>query len=164
MPVGLDCDTMLSALSPQCDGICRPPELGIVLGADAGEEHLERRHAERQAQRAVAVVRIEPVVAGLERHARRDEDGFVSGAADLEEDQALVLELDFLVVDPARQHHRAVRVEQILARQAVVAVPARSVCVLLPLLTAVPSCAGVLVSSRRYGSLSGNPAWPNTRL
>ena len=50
--------------------------------------------------------------------ARRGEHGFVAGAADLKEDQALVLELDFLVVDAARQEHRAIRPQQIVAREA----------------------------------------------
>ena len=44
-----------------------------------------------------------------------DQDGFVSGAADLKVDQALALELDFLVVDPPRQDHRAVGPEEIVA-------------------------------------------------
>ena len=72
-----------------------------------------------QAERAIAVVRIEPVVAGAQVHAGRVEHGLVAGAADLEEDQALVLELDLLVVEPPRQQHRAVGAEQILARQTV---------------------------------------------
>ena len=42
----------------------------------------------------------------------------MTGAADLEEDQALVLELDFLVVDPPRQDHRAVGAENVLASEA----------------------------------------------
>ena len=62
VPVGLDCDTMFSCLWPQCDGIWRPPDAGSSFDADGGEEHLERRHAERQAERAVAIVGIEPVV------------------------------------------------------------------------------------------------------
>ena len=90
----------------------------IVLGADRREQHLERRHAERQAQRAIAVVRIEPVVSGPQVHAGRGQHGFVSRAADLEKDQALVLELDFLVVDAPRQEHRAIRPQQIVRREA----------------------------------------------
>ena len=116
MPVGLDCETMLSALCPQCDGIWRPPEFGSSFAPDGAQQHLERRHAEREAERAVAVVRIEPVVAGLQRHAGGDEHRLVAGAADLEEDQALVLELDLLVVDLPRQHHRAVGAEQVVTR------------------------------------------------
>ncbi len=91
----------------------------IVLRGDARQQHLERRHAERQAERPVAIVRIEPVVGGLEHHAGGGQDRFVSGAADLEEDEALVLELNFLVVQLPRQHHRAVRAQQLLGRHTV---------------------------------------------
>ena len=74
-------------------------DAGIVLRADGAEQHLERRHPELQAQRAIAIVRVEPVVAGFEHQAGGDQDCLVSGAADLKEDLALVLELDFLVVE-----------------------------------------------------------------
>ena len=89
----------------------------IVFGADAGEQHVERRDAELQAQRAIAIVRIEPVVARLQREAGRDEHGFVAGAADLKKDLALVLELDLLVVELSRQQHAAVDGEELLAGQ-----------------------------------------------
>ena len=56
---------------------------------------------------------------GLELHARGDEHGLVPGAADLKEDQALVLELDFLVVNPAGQDHRPIGSEQVLAAEPV---------------------------------------------
>ena len=52
-------------------------------------------------------------------HAGGDEDGFVAGAADLEEDKALALELNFLVVDLPRQDHRPVSTEKVVAREAV---------------------------------------------
>ena len=97
----------------------------VVHGADRREEHLERRHAERQAERAIAVVREEPVVAGAELQAGRDEDGFVAGAADLEERFLLVLELDLLVVDLSRQEHEAIGREQLVARQPFVIPAAR---------------------------------------
>ena len=42
------------------------------------------------------------------------EHRLVARAADLEEDQALVLELDLLVVDPARQDHRPVHAGEVL--------------------------------------------------
>jgi hypothetical protein len=103
-------------LWPQCEGIWRPPLFGSSF-APTAEEHLERRHADREAQGAVAVVGKKPVVAGFERHARRDHDGLVPGAADLKKDQALVLELDFLVVDPPRQQHRPVNPEHLIARK-----------------------------------------------
>ena len=72
--------------------------VGIVLGADGAEQHLERRHAQGEAQGAIAIVGMEPVVAGLQHHAGGGEHGFVPGAADLEEDQALVFELNLFVI------------------------------------------------------------------
>ena len=83
MPVGLDPETMLNAVWPQCDGIWRPPDAGSSFRADGREQHFERRDAELQAQRAIAIVRKEPVVARFEREARGHEHRFVSGAADL---------------------------------------------------------------------------------
>ena len=116
VPVGLDCETMLSVLWPQCDGICRPPLFGSSLAPTADRNISSGVMPSVEAQRAVAIVREEPVVAGLQRQAGGHHDGFVAGAADLEKDQALVLELDFLVVDPARQQHGAVDVEHLVAR------------------------------------------------
>ena len=43
----------------------------------------------------------------------------MAGAADLEVDQALVLELDFLVVDAPRQQHRPVDPDEVVAGEAV---------------------------------------------
>jgi hypothetical protein len=45
---------------------------------------------------------------------RRHEHGFVAGAADLEEGLALVLELDLLVVDGARQEHQTIGGEKLV--------------------------------------------------
>ena len=89
----------------------------VVFRADGAQEHFERRHAEGQAERPIPVVWKEPVVSGTERHARCDEDGFVAGTADLEEDQALVLELNLFVVNLPRQHHDPVGAKQIVAGQ-----------------------------------------------
>ena len=97
----------------------------IVLGADRREQHLERRHAEREAERAIAVVREEPVVAGAQVQAGGHEHGLVPGAADLEECLALVLELDLLVVDLPRQEHQAVGGEQLVSGQPLVLPSAR---------------------------------------
>jgi hypothetical protein len=69
---------------------------------------------------AIAIVRIEPVVAGLEDHPGRREDRLVPRAADLEEDEALVLHLDLAVVETPRQQHRPVEAPQLVGRQAVV--------------------------------------------
>ena len=82
-------------------------------------KHLGRRHAQLQAERAVAVIRVEPVVARLEHMPRRGQHGLMPGARDLEEDLVLPLELDLLVVHAARQEHRPERGEQLVARQSV---------------------------------------------
>jgi hypothetical protein len=71
----------------------------IVFRSHGPEQHFERRDAERERERAVAVVGQEPVVRRAQMPPGRDEYGFVSGAADLEERLALVLELYLLVVD-----------------------------------------------------------------
>ena len=78
----------------------------------------ERGHAEGQAQRAVAVIGMEPVVAGFEEHARRDEHCLMTGPANLKKNQALIFELDFLVVQPPRHDHRAVGAKEVFGREA----------------------------------------------
>ena len=97
---------------------------GIVLGADRREQHLERCHAERQTQRAIAIVREEPIVPGAEVHAGSNEHRLVTGTADLEECVTLILELNLLVVDLARQEHQPVRGEELVPGQSLVLTPA----------------------------------------
>ncbi len=75
----------------------------IVLRADRLEKHLVGGYTQLEDQRAVAVVAVEPVVAGLEDHPGRGRDGLVAYAVDLKVDLVLPLELDFLVVDAAGQ-------------------------------------------------------------
>ena len=111
--------------------------------ADAGEQHLERGHAELKAERPIAVVRMEPVVAGLEGHPGSDLHGFVAGAADLEEDAALVAELDLLVVELPRSEHAAVHIEQGARSEA--AIPAR-----LSRRLGGPSCSSSSVVPARW--------------
>ena len=89
----------------------------VVFRAHRAQQHFERRHAKLQAQRAIAVIGIKPVVTRAQVHAGGRQHGFVAGAANLEEDQALVLELNLLVVEPARQQHGAVRPQQVVARE-----------------------------------------------
>ena len=89
----------------------------VVLGTHGALEHLERRHTEREAERAIPVIGVEPVVAGAQMCGRRHADRFMAGAADLEEDQALVLELDLLVVEAPRQQHQPVGGEKVVARE-----------------------------------------------
>ena len=72
----------------------------VVLRADGLEEHLVGGHPELQAEGPVAVVELEPVVAGPGDHPGGRRDRLVAGAVDLEVDLVLPLELDLLVVDP----------------------------------------------------------------
>ena len=68
---------MWSFGAPQCEGIWRPPDAGSVGGAHGLQQHLVRRDAQGQAQRAIAIVRIEPIVAGAQHHAGGHLDGLV---------------------------------------------------------------------------------------
>ena len=94
---------------------------GVVFRADALQQHLVRSDAEHQHQSAVAVVREEPVVCGLENQAGGGENGFVARATDLEEDFILALKLNFAVVEPAGEEHRAIDADEGFAVEAVVA-------------------------------------------
>ena len=87
-------------------------------GADRGQQHLERCDAELEAQRAVPVICVEPVVCRLENHACSGEDSFVACTRYLEEDLVLPLELDFLVVYPAGKQHVSIGCNQRLSRKA----------------------------------------------
>ena len=89
----------------------------VVARTHRLEQHLVRRHAEREAEGPIAVVGEEPVVGRAQRERGRHQHGLVPGAADLEEDAALVLELDFLVVQLPRQEHPAVGREPNVRRQ-----------------------------------------------
>ena len=53
---------------------------GIVGCAYGAEQHFVRSCAQGEAQGAVAVVGVEPVVVGLQRKSRRNSQGFVAGA------------------------------------------------------------------------------------
>ena len=131
----------------------------IVAGAHAREEHVVRRDAERQAQGAVAIVGIEPVVARAEVEAGSHEDGFVSGPADLKEDQALILELNLFVVDPPREQHQAVGAEEIVAgKTGVVCGPVGSRTPAVADRRSFHAC-GVLVAVRSAGPANGLATW-----
>ena len=93
-----------------------PAGSGIVLRADALQQHLVRRLADHEGQRAVAIIGEEPVVPGFQHQARGHQDGFMPCPADLKEDLVLALELDFAVVNLAGEKHRAVNADQGVAR------------------------------------------------
>src|SRR6266508_3750899 len=81
--------------------------------ADRGKQLLERCHSQLETKRAIAIVGIKPIVACLQDHAGGDEYGFMSGAAYLKEYFVLALEWYFLVVEPAREIHRAIHLEHL---------------------------------------------------
>src|SRR5688572_10672690 len=88
---------------------------GIVGGADGLEQMLVGAHAERLAERAIAVIEIEPVGAGTQMCCDGDLNRFVPRARDLEEDLVLALEQDLLIVGATCRIHRAVQRNQLLS-------------------------------------------------
>src|SRR5438067_1341122 len=89
----------------------------IGFSADTLQQHFKRRHAELQTQRTIAIIRIEPIVTGLQAHSRGNQDCFVTSAANLKEDAVLVLHLNFFVVEPPRQIHRAKHFQHLFAAE-----------------------------------------------
>ena len=89
----------------------------ILSRADRPEQHLVRGRPQSQAEPAVAVIRVKPVVGGLEGQSSGDAERFVAGAGDLKVDFLLPLEQDFAVIHPARHVHEAVGVDELLGRQ-----------------------------------------------
>ena len=81
------------------------------------QQLLLHRLAQRQAQGTVAIVGIEPVVAGLQSHACGNQQGLMAGAGDLEKDLLLPLEQNFTIVGAARQIHQPVHPDQLLRLQ-----------------------------------------------
>ena len=84
---------------------------GVIFGADSLKQHLERRDAQQQAKRAVPVVGIDPVDARAQKKPHSSGYGFMAGAGNLEVNLVLALELDFAVVQAAREKHRAVEAD-----------------------------------------------------
>ncbi len=82
--------------------------------------HFVRSCAQGQAQRAVAVIRIEPV-GGLERESGCDSGCLVAGARDLEEYLLLTLEHDLAVIHAPRGEHNAIGINQLLTSQPLIA-------------------------------------------
>ena len=88
---------------------------GIVTRAHGLQQHVVGGRAQRQAERPVAVIRIKPVVAGLQGQGRGHAHGFMPGTGDLEEDLLLAFEHDLAVVHPPGGIHVAVGFDQLFA-------------------------------------------------
>ena len=98
-------------------GHLAPVRTRIGFSADTLQQHLERRHAELQTQRAIAIVGIEPIVTRFQAHSRRDQDRFMTSAANLKKDAVLVLHLNLFVVESPRQIHRAKHLQHLVAAE-----------------------------------------------
>src|SRR5690349_1883908 len=79
---------------------------------------LERRHTKLQTQGTIAIVGIKPIVTWTKHHSRCDQNGLMSGTTDLKENLVLILELNFFIIEPPRQIHRAKHLEHFFARWA----------------------------------------------
>src|SRR5260370_24577672 len=86
------------------------------------QKQFVRRHAQREYQGAVAVIRIEPVIAAFHRHARGHQQRLVPGARDLKINFLLALEHDLPVVYPAGEKHQAIDFDALLAGYSVLGV------------------------------------------
>ena len=88
-------------LVPPVGGHLAPGRGRIVAGPDRLQEHLVGGDAELEDQGAVPVVRVEPVVSGLQDHPGGRANRLVPHAVDLKVDLVLALELDLFVVEAA---------------------------------------------------------------
>ena len=110
--------TIFHSGCPQCEGICRPAGTRIVLCADGLQQSFQRSYPQHQAQRAIAVIGINPVHAGTKKQTGCGGDRFVSCAGNLEINLILALELDFAIVKFSRQIHGAVHADERVAIEA----------------------------------------------
>ncbi len=85
----------------------------VIGGCHGREELLGGGHAEAEADGPVAVVEVEPVVGGPEHAGGGGEHRLVAGAGNLEEDPVLALQLDFLVIQPAREVHQPIKLDEL---------------------------------------------------
>src|SRR6185437_4821327 len=74
-----------------------------------------RSRPEGKAQRAVAIVRKEPIIASLQREGRGHSNGFMTGTGNLEKDFLLSLEGNLPVVHTPGHTHVAIEFDQLFA-------------------------------------------------
>ncbi len=94
---------------------------GIVSRAHGVQEHFVRSGTQRETERAVPIVRIEPVVTRLQGKSRGHAHRFMPRAGDLEEDLLLTLEHDLPIVDAPGGEHDAISFNQLLGGEALIA-------------------------------------------
>src|SRR5712692_546488 len=73
---------------------------GVVLCSDCRKKRFQRSYAKHEAQRAVAVIRINPVDSRAQEEPHHGANRFVPSAGDLEVDFVLAFELNLAVVEP----------------------------------------------------------------
>src|SRR5438445_6066736 len=93
---------------------------GIVSSAHRLQKHVVGRNTQSEAKSPITVVRIEPVVAGLQRERGSYSDGLMASPGNLEEDLLLALEHDLPVVDAPGRVHNPVGFDHLLAGKAFV--------------------------------------------
>src|SRR5437763_12982592 len=86
----------------------------IVRSAYSPQEHFVRSSAERKTECTVAIVREEPVVAGLHCEAGGYGDRLMPGARDLEKDFLLALEHDLAIIEAPRCVHQPISFHELL--------------------------------------------------
>src|SRR6266436_4122112 len=84
----------------------------VGSGSDGGEQHLGCSDAERQAQRAIAVIGVDPILFRTKGQRRGHLHSFMTGAADLEKDAVLSFEGDLPIVEPPGEVHDAEGTDQ----------------------------------------------------
>jgi len=82
------------------------------------QQHFQRGNTERQAQRPIAVVGINPILPRTQRQSRGHLHGLMSSAADLKIDAILALQRDLAVVQAAGEMHDPKRVNERLGIEA----------------------------------------------
>jgi len=101
-----DADDVERAVAP-VGGHLAAAGRGVIGSAGGLLEHFVRGDAEREAKGAIAIIKVEGVVAGAESEAGRDLDGLMACSADLKVDAVLAFEDDFAIVKAAGGIHEA---------------------------------------------------------
>jgi len=74
---------------------------GVCRRSNRLQEHIRRRHAEREAEGTIPIVRKEPVDARTKGQSRTHLKSLVTGTGDLKEDLLLSLEQNLAIINPA---------------------------------------------------------------
>ena len=75
-----------------------PTRAGVFGRAHRLQKHVVGRNTQPEAKRAIAIIRIKPVVTRFKREGGGDSDSLMAGAIDLEENLLLTLQHDLPVV------------------------------------------------------------------